>query len=176
VNVRRVLVAASAVGALLASTPATAVGTYTLDGHRTTSKTWSGVLDAPSVPVTGATRLATDPVLEDCTAQSCSVRNLRLTLPKGRTKGEFVVSGVFDASMAGALVLYNAKGEYVRSADLVGCCGQFDVEQSTYGLNFKIKMLNAGRYTFAVVNRGGTGTFKATITWTALPPERRKPS
>jgi len=177
VNVRRVLLAATAVSALLASSPATAVGTYTLDGKRTTSRTWSGTLDAAAVPVTGTTEGEIDPVLEDCTEQSCSVRNLRLTLPKGRTKGEFVVSGVFDASMAGALVLYTSKGDFYRSHDIVGCCPLPDSETFTkYHLSFRVNQLPMGRYTFAVVNRGGTGTFKATITWTALPPERKKPS
>src|SRR5688500_18444740 len=111
------LLAATAAGALLASTPATAVATYALDGKRTTSRTWSGTLGAPAVPVTGASRGAMDPVLEDCTEQSCSLRNLRLTLPKGSTRGEFNVAGIFDASMAGAVVLYDSEGTYVASAD-----------------------------------------------------------
>lgn len=175
-NVRRVLLAATAAGALLASTPATAVGTYSLDGKRTTSKSWSGTLDATAIPVTGTTRGAVDPVLEDCTENSCSVRNLRLSLPKGSTRGEFTVDGVFDSTMAGALVLYDSEGTFVKSADVLLCCPYVQESQNKYSLSFMIKRLPAGRYTFAVVNRGGTGTFKATIKWKALPPDRKRSS
>lgn len=173
-NVRRVLLAATAAGALLVSTPATAVGTYSLDGKRTTSRSWSGTLSATAVPVAATTRGQTDPVLEDCTEQSCSVRNLRLTLPKGTTWGEFGVSGLFDATMLGAIVLYDSEGEYVRSADILWCCPWTINAESTYGLKFKINRLRAGHYTLAVVNRGGTGTFKVTVTWKALPPDRKR--
>lgn len=176
-GIRRALAVTAVLLGLVASGQAGAAESYRLDGKRTTVRTYRATLTETSLPVRGATTVPPplDPVLEDCTPGACDLREFHLALPKGTTWGSLNATLVVPRTLAAAYVLYNAKGEYVRSDDIVWLGGLDCCTQADYTLEIDIDKLRGGRYTLAVVNRGGLGEVKATVQWLAHPPDRKAP-
>jgi hypothetical protein len=176
VNVRRVVVAATAALGLLVTAPAEAATTIALDGKRTKSKAWSGELDQVAMPMSASTgRVPFQPLIEDCTSENaCDVKELRLSLPKNTSKGSFVVQVVVELPLMAAVGLYDTKGDPIIVDDglLLGPAfgGEYLYE---YTLDISRYLMEPGRYRLAIINRGGQGPYKATVRWSAHPPDRR---
>lgn len=173
-NVRRIVTVAAVALGLLATGPADAAGTYALDGKRTKSKVWSGELSQVAVPMSATTRLSTDPLIDDCTsASACDVKELRLTLPKNTSQGIFSVQVLVELPLMAAVGLYTPQGEAILVDDglLLGPAigGEYLYE---YTLDLSRYRMDPGRYLLAIINRGGQGPYKATLRWTAHPPDR----
>ncbi|HVF06603.1 MAG TPA: hypothetical protein VNA20_17330 [Frankiaceae bacterium] len=176
----RPLAVAVAFLAVGAATPAEAAPTYRLDGRRTKTQTYRATLSTPFVPVSTAAsveeRDPTIPDTEGCTytPASCDLRTLRLSLPKGTSRGQFRATVVVPSTLNAALVLYSGKtqvDEIWRERQTKAppeCC---DVE--SYTLEVTVARLPAGTYTLAVVDRAGVGEFTATVEWVAHPPDRK---
>lgn len=175
-NVRRIVVAAAVALGLLATTPAGAAGTIALDGKRTKAKTWSGELSEVALPMSASTRPSFQPLVEDCTsASTCDVKELRLTLPKNTSKGIFSVQVVVELPLMAAVGLYKPNGETILVDDglLLGPAYGDEENLYEYTLDLSRYRMDPGRYLLAIINRGGQGPYKATLHWTAHPPDRR---
>lgn len=178
-DVRRALAATSVVAGLLgAAVPAHAGTTYTLDGRKTRTVQYQGVLSESSIKIESATReqpLAASRA--DCSATSCDLRAVNLTVAKGATAGRIKISVDFSRELEAALIVYDAKGAVVASDDVLSpsagtqqnCC-----DDVTYRLQIARERLPKGRYTIAIVDRVGIGSFAATVDWFAHPPDRRR--
>lgn len=178
-DVRTALAATSALIGLLASAaPSSAANTHTMDGKKRTTATYKATLTEALVPSTPPrSLLSVTPELKDCRPASCDLRDLRLVLPKGTSRGNFTATIVIPRQLVASVVLYNATGDVVAEDDtvsMVACC-DFGTH---YTFVVPYERLYTGRYTLAVMNRGGSGQFQGTIEWTAQPPDRKpvKPS
>jgi hypothetical protein len=162
---------------LVAPATAGAAEAYRLDGKRTTVRKYSATLNEASLPMRSVTGAPTTPSPDDCTPGSCDLRELRLALPRGTSSGVFTAALSVPVTMAAAVVLYDSEGTYVAGADAAlldltpNCCGD---DPLRYTLKIAKDRVPAGRYTIAIVNRGGTGKVDATVTWHAHPPDRRR--
>ncbi|HEX8004561.1 MAG TPA: hypothetical protein VF519_17870 [Mycobacteriales bacterium] len=172
-NLRPIAAVATAL-ACLVGTPATAADAVALDGVRATHATYDGHVNEAAY--------ATEPVAIDtypnrayCTAESCDVTDVRLTLPKGSTAGRFRVTITTPPQLNAAVDLYNARGERMAHADLLENGGSFCCTDVPYlTVSFSVARLPAGRYTLVVFDRGGSGSFTADVDYKAYPPDRRR--
>lgn len=169
--------ATSVAVALLVTTPAQAGTTYQLDGRKKRTVNYNGVLSESSLlRMDSVTR--EEPLTASrtgCTDASCDLRAVSLGVAPGGTAGRLKVSVTFARELEAALLLYDAKGKLLASDDVLNpvppkqdCC-----EGLTYRLEVTQERLPRGRYTIAIVDRVGTGTFQATVDWFAHPPDRR---
>lgn len=171
---RRTLVAATLAFGLLGSGSADAVG-YRMDGVKRTKASYDGVLTQSVMRVPMST--TGDPMTPergDCTAQSCDVRDLILTLPKGTTWGKFTATVTVERTVGAALYLYDPKGEIAASDDVLLLGGWSNAGATSYDLIIDVRRMRAGRYVLALVDRAGQGAFQAKVDWVAHPPDRRK--
>jgi hypothetical protein len=175
VKVRWRLATTTVVFALLAGTHADAASTFSMDGKRTKQKRYSGTLTEFAQARNGSPDDPVTPTLEDCSATSCDIRELRLMLPKGTTWGRFRATVKLPMQSAATLVLYDTKGKVVTMDDAVTAGGAMNpcCEELSYHLDLSQERLRAGRYTLAIINRAGMGDFKASVDWVAHPPDRR---
>lgn len=168
---RSVLIATSVAVALLGAGQAGAATKHNLDGRRSRTTSYAGQLNGPAVPMSGTMRQQPlEPDIDDCTDQSCDVRELRLTLPRNVSSGRFHATVVVDTALQASLVLYNAKGTVLAQHNA------YDAEQKddfTYQLDVHVERLPRGQYTLALVDRAGTGNFSATLAWVAHPADLR---
>jgi hypothetical protein len=180
-SARTALAALAAAGVLATglSTGAGAVSSIWLDGSRRHHATYTASVDevviGGTVDVGSATVL--DPSKDDCTEQSCDVTRLHLTLPRGSTVGRFTVAVDVPRDLYAVGKLYDARGNEVYAVDPltsddfpVNCCATTD---TGYRLSFEIPRLAAGDYVFVVFDRGGSGSFTASVDYSARRPERR---
>lgn len=175
----RPLAVAMAFFAVGAASPAEAAPTYRLDGKRYTTQSYKATLSTPFVPLTVNSVEQLDPTVPDTancayTPGSCDIRTLRLTLPKGTSRGQFRATVVVPSTLNAAVVLYSGKtqiDEIWRRRDTKPppqCC-----RVESYTLEISVARMPAGTYTLAVVDRAGIGEFNATIEWLAHPPDRK---
>ena len=177
-NVRRTLVATSVLVGLLASA-ADAAGTVTLDGKKRTVARYEGDLEEFAYSTAAASRTdPTVPAREDCTEQSCDIKELRLSVPKGSPSGRFRATLTADRALNAAFYLYGSKGQVLASADTLKepeASGEIGAEPDdlTYTLTLTVARLIPGKYALTAYNRGGSGHYLVEITYYALPPPRR---
>ena len=167
----RVLAATAVAVALLASGQAQGATTYSLDGRRTTIRTYEGEMWGPgTIPISGATQ-PTQPHLDDCTESTCDIRALRLSLPRNVSSGRFHATVVIiQPELQATLVLYSAEGEVLQILE------PYDGQRNDdfgYRLDIHVERLKRGNYTLALVDRAGMGSFSASVTWVAHPPDRK---
>ena len=175
-TVRRLLVATSVAFGMLASAPATAGQAYSLDGRRTTTKQWKATLTDTPVPLYVASN--EDPLmpsLADCTAGSCDVHQLRLTLPRGTTWGRLTAKVTAQRGLETVLVLYDAEGAVVGSRDglMAGEFSPGEDDPTSYTMELSLNWLTKGTYTLALHNRAGAGEASASVEWVAKRPDRK---
>jgi hypothetical protein len=170
---RRVLATTTVLVALLAAAPAQAAS-YRMDGTRRKSTHYAGILDETSVPFAASNGDPRTPALADCTERSCDIRELQLTLPRGTSWGRFYASVRVERALGAAIALYDAKGSYVTGTDALDPNAVLNTDGPYYTLTVYRERMRPGRYTFAIVDRGGTGGFEVTAEWVAHPPDRRK--
>jgi hypothetical protein len=184
VNVRRV-VAVAAVVLGLAVSSASAGGSLALDGKRKTKVRYDGQLTEPAANfgTDRANNLGSDPTmpaLSDCSANSCDITELRLSLPKGSSTGWLQALLTLPRSMNVTVVLYDAKGRAVQYADATNpCCGGSvaccaSMPSAEYQIPLSVSRIPAGRYRLVVFDRGGAGTFRAEVEFHAHPQDRRR--
>lgn len=173
-TVRRLLVATSVAFGVLAAGPANAGQAYSLDGRRTTTKSWKATITETSVP-SMSTGDPLTPQLADCTARSCDVHQLRLTLPKGTTWGRLAARVTAPRGLETVLVLYDAKGEVISSRDglMAGDFTPGEDDPTTYTMELSLNWVTKGTYTLALHNRAGAGEASATVEWVAKRPDRK---
>lgn len=178
-NIRPLAVAAAVLAAWMAAPAAAAPTTYRLDGKRSTTQSYRAALSTPYVPASTGGSAEVDPTVPDTagcayTPSSCDIRTLRLTLPKGRSRGQLRVTVVVPTTLNAALVLYGGKNPQTdeiwrrRDSDPPPACCKVD----SYTLDITIGRMPAGTYQLAVIDRAGVGEFTATVEWTAHPPDR----
>lgn len=182
-NVRRVFAVAAVVLGLAASS-AGAGGSLALDGKRKTKVHYDGQLSEPATNfgVDRASNVGGDPTmpaLSDCTARSCDITELRLTLPKGTSSGWLQAVLTVPWEMNVTVVLYDAKGNAVQYADTTNpCCGAVaccdGAPSSDYQMPLSVSRMPAGRYRLVVFDRGAPGTFRAQVEFHAHPQDRRR--
>ncbi|MDQ1710593.1 MAG: hypothetical protein QOE45_43 [Frankiaceae bacterium] len=170
----------------LVASAADASGTRALDGQKRYRVRYGASLSQPAtagVQRAGASTdpsQATMPMVADCSAASCDITDLTLTLPKGSTAGWFQVVVTVPQTLNIAVVLYDAKGRTVQSADITHSCCNWSVDccASSPGGDYRVPLsvarLAKGRYRLVVFDRGGLGTFQADVEFHALPPDRRR--
>lgn len=173
-TVRRLLVATSVAFGVLASVPASAGQTYSLDGRRNTTKHWKAELYETRIPSVSSTQEPLTPQLSDCTDGSCDVHQLRLTLPKGTTWGRLTATVTAPRGMETVLVLYSAKGDVIASRDGL-MAGEFSAgdDPTTYTMELSLNWLTKGTYTLALHNRAGAGEATSKLEWVAKRPDRK---
>ena len=165
---RSALVVTAVAVTLLASAQADAATKHSLDGRRSKTARYNGDLLGPAIPVSGATD-PTTPALDDCSDETCDIRELTLALPRQSSSGRFHATVVIDATLQASLVLYNAKGEVLQQME--GFTSP-PSDTGTYVLDIHVERLSRGTYTLALVDRAGAGNFDATVAWVAHPPSR----
>jgi hypothetical protein len=178
------VVAVAAVVLGLAASTSHAGGSLALDGKRKTTVRYDGQLSEPAANfgadranVNGDPTQATMPVISDCTANSCDITELRLSLPKGSSTGWIQAMLTVPRTLNVTVVLYDAKGRTVGHADVttgavVECCA--GAPSQDYHLPLSVSRITAGRYRLVVFDRGGVGTFLATVEFHAHPQDRRR--
>jgi hypothetical protein len=179
------VVAVAAVVLGLTASSAGAGGSLALDGKRKTTVRYDGQLSEPAANF-GADRAnnlgpdPTMPVLSDCTAKSCDITELRLSLPKGSSTGWLQALLTIPRTMNVTVVLYDAKGRAVQYADVSNpCCGGSveccaSTPSAEYRIPLSVSRIPAGRYRLVVFDRGGVGTFQAEVEFHAHPQDRRR--
>lgn len=168
-SVRRLLVTTSVAFALLAPVAHAAPG-FRLDGRRTTSKKWTATVVQPATPTTSV--VLASPSLDECAEDTCDVRALTLSLPRGTSWGRFTARVTVPLEVQTSIALYDAKGTVVEYADFMLGGWQTSPEDGTYDLSISIPRLRRGTYTFATHGRIGSGQVSATVGWIAMPPDR----
>jgi hypothetical protein len=178
-NARRAL-AAAAVALGLVAPSAVAGGSVALDGTKRTRTSYAATLTQPAASVspdrTSANSDPTMPSLADCTATSCDITELRLTLPKGSTVGWFEANLSVQRSLNVTVVLYDANGRAVEHSDVTRPCCTGPAPQGNatdYAVPLAVSRLAAGKYRLVVFDRGGVGPFSASLEFHAHPPDRK---
>jgi hypothetical protein len=175
---RAVAAAAVAVGLLAGS--AAADSSVALDGRKRVRATFQGTVSNAAVAVgPDSVRIDADPTEprpSDCVPGSCDTTKLRLTLPKGHSKGWFEVKVTAPRTLHLALAVLDAKNRTMQWTDPVGngqvvgeCCGTIP---TTYTLTLSKARMDPGTYSIVVYDRGGFGSFTGTVDFHALPKDR----
>lgn len=175
-KIHRLLVATVALVGALAAVPADAAPEYRLDGGKNRSRSYTGTLTSPIIPVGSIGPEPRYPRLSDCTPTSCDTREILLVLPKNTTWGRFSAKVTAPTELNVALMLFKPDGEMVAHNELwvapnnaeYSCC-----QQPVYELSIRKPFLAAGTYVLAVVDRAGVGRFSASVEWVAHPPDRK---
>lgn len=175
-NIRRLFVATVALVGALATVAAEAAPAYRLDGDKRRSRSYSGTLTSPIIPLGSVGPEPEYPRLSDCTPTSCDTREIELVLPKGTTWGQFRAKVVSPVELNVALMLFRQNGERVAHNEVwvapdavdISCCSQ-----PVYELAIEDPWVRAGTYILAVVDRAGAGRFSVTAEWEPHPPDRK---